>query len=512
MRTRNSILNIITSVVFTFIVGILSMFRLKYFVGYYGNEVNGFFTLSNSISLMITFVEAGMGGIFIQKMYKLLAFDDKESIVNLFYTVKRIGMVITLFIFLLAFGYSFIHVNQYQYLFGPALTILVYWLYMLPTVISYYLRIPAYVLMADQKEYIVSFFGQLGNVISYLIQIILLLRFKNLNIIVISLVMFVFSLLPLVINYWIALHKYSYLRHKPAHVVFDKDVLVKMKDCLMASVSNSIMQSVDTIMLAYCSVQSNIFRLSLISVISIYNGVILLVKNILNGFVSQVIASFGNVMHTDRKNFNFLYSAYIKISFVICTAIFACVFGAINKFNLIFYNMGDKLLPFTFVLVIVVNAVLDVIKIPLIAAPVNINGDYKFQRNLMAFEAFANVLLSYVLLMTIGEIGLFLATLIVQLISVGIVLPIKCYQIIERKYKDFFKEFCFYALMFIFLCYVNVNLIEVITIRSIITLFIAAGLLACINISLLVFLSLLKYEDFRIVVDDLVTKLYRGVA
>ena len=511
MRTKYSFLNILTAVGFSIIVGILSMFRLKYFIGYFGDEVNGFFSLSNSVSLAMTFVEAGMGGIFIQKLYGLLANDNKQGVIDLYFTVKRIALFVTLFIFTLAFVYSFIHIKQYEYLFGIPLVVIIYWLYMTPTIFSYYLRVPAYILMADQREYIVSFVGQMGNVISYLLQIIILMVFKDLHIIVISIIMFIFTLVPLLINYVIALKRYPYLRKtNVSKKYFDKDVLVKMKDCLMASISNALMQSVDSLMLAYVAVTNVSYRLSLISVISIYNGVILLVKNIVQGMVAQVIASFGNLAQSEQENFKFMYKVYIQISFAVCTAVFAAVFAVINKFNLIFYNMGSKVLPAIFVFVIIFNAFMDIIKIPLLMEPVNIRGNYKFQRNVMAIEVISNLVLSYILLQVMGEIGLFVATAIVQIVSVVFLIPRKSYADINEKYSTYLKTFAIYLSLFILISWVNLSMVNAISILNIIDFFIAAILIFLIDLSLVFFISFSLSDDFYVVVDSLVTRVYRN--
>lgn len=512
MRTKYSFLNIITAVGFSLLVGILSMFRLKFFIGYFGDEINGFFSLSNSISLAMTFVEAGMGGIFITKLYHLLANDNKQGIVNLYSTVRKVAMGVTAIIFAMVFVYSFIHTRQYEYLFGSTLVFIVYWLYMMPTIFSYYLRVPTYILMADQHEYIVSFIGQMGNVISYLLQILLLIFVPNLNILTISIIMFVFTLGPLLINHFYALHHYSYLRKmKVEKNSFDRDVITKMKDCFFSSVSNSIMQSVDTVMLAYVANESNEYRLSMISIISIYNGIILLVKNVLQGVVAQVVASFGNLAHTDKENFQYMYKVYIKISFAVCCAMFASVYAVINKFNTLFYSMGsDRLLTPVFVLVLMFNALMDIVKIPLISEPVNIRGKYNFQRNVMIIEAISNIVLSYVLLQLVGVIGLFVATAIVQIISVVILIPRETYRNLGSSFGSYLNMFGIYLILFLTQCFLSLSLIDHMVITNVFVLFIAAGIILLLNLAIIFFISFMLYSDFYVIVDGLVTKMYRN--
>ena len=114
MRTKYSLINVFTTIVFSLLTGLLSMIRLKVFISTFGNEINGFFSLSNSVSLAIIFVQAGLGAIFTQKLYALLANDEKQKIVDLYTTVKHLTVLVTALIFALSLIYSFIHVAKYS--------------------------------------------------------------------------------------------------------------------------------------------------------------------------------------------------------------------------------------------------------------------------------------------------------------------------------------------------------------------------------------------------------------
>ena len=314
MRTKYSIINSLTAVFFSLFVGLLSMYRLKVFIDVFGEPINGFFSLSNSVSLAITFVQAGLGGIFMQKLYVLLSKDDHQGIVDLFYSVNNICKIVTFLIFLISFVYSFLHISKYGYLFDGITVFLVYWLYMLPTVFSYYLRMPTFITMADQHGYIISIIGESMNIVSFLIQIVLMLLFPDLDIIVISLIIFICTMTGYIINYYISFNRYPFLKTlKPSKKYFDKDVLVKMGQSVGASLANSVMTSVDTLMLAYVAPQSTTDSLTLISVLTIYQGIISMVKSMLSNMFYQVISSFGNLFSTDFDKFKPTFYSFLKI-------------------------------------------------------------------------------------------------------------------------------------------------------------------------------------------------------
>lgn len=509
MRTKYSLINVFTTIFFSLMTGFLSMVRLKVFISTFGNEVNGFYSLSNSISLAIIFVQAGLGAIFTQKLFALLANDEKQKIVDLYTTVKRLTVGVTLLIFLLSFIYSFIHIGKYSYLFGKTITTLVYWLYMVPTVVSYYLRVPTYILVADQKGYIYSVIGESANCLSFLLQILVMLVFSSLNILVISLIMFTASMAGYFLNYHIAMRHYPYLKTiKPSSHYFDKDVPYKMAQSLGASLANSVMTSVDTMMLAYLAPQSTSSSLSLISILTIYNGIISMVKTMIQNMLYQVIASFGNLFSTDYSNFKHIFYSYLKICFVVLTSVFIVVFSVIDKFVVLFYGSEQLLLP-TFLIVIIINALLEVLQVPLLMVPVNIYGDYGYQGKILGLQAISNVILSYILLQVMGPLGLFVATLIVQFVSCLILMPLKMVSYFNDSVFGYLKIFLLYCILFGVGTWMCSEVFSHIYITSMVMWFVAAVLMMGICFMVVFFISSLFFSDVTEMVDRIVDNFYR---
>ena len=509
MRTKYSLINVFTTIVFSLLTGLLSMIRLKVFLSTFGNEINGFFSLSNSVSLAIIFVQAGLGAIFTQKLYALLANDEKQKIVDLYTTVKHLTVLVTALIFALSLIYSFIHVAKYSYLFGTVLTTVVYWLYMIPTVLSYYLRVPTYVLVADQKGYLYSVIGETANCVSFLLQIIVMLVFPSLHILVISLIVFGASMAGYLVNYHVAMNHYPYLKTmKPSKHYFDRDVPHKMAQSLGASIANSVMTSVDTMMLAYLSPQSTSSSLSLISILTIYNGIINMVKTMIQNMLYQVIASFGNLFSTDYTNFKSIFYSYLKICFILLTSVFIVVYSVIDKFVVLFYGSDQLLLP-AFLVVIIANALLEVLQVPLLMVPVNIYGNYGYQGKILGFQAISNVILSYILLQVMGPLGLFVATLIVQFISCMILMPLKMVSYFQESVTGYLKVFLMYSVLFLLGTWMCSEVFSHIYITSMVMWFVAAALMMGICFMVIFFISSLFYPDVTQMVDRIVDNFYR---
>ena len=131
----------------------IGVIKVKLFINFYGSELNG---LQVTIAQVITFLnicELAFSLAFRQLLYKPLANDDKDEILNIYHGAvkifRRAGMIVIGASLLVACVYPFFAVsplNYYQ-------TVGVFLLLALPYGISYFLMGPNLVIIADQKEY-----------------------------------------------------------------------------------------------------------------------------------------------------------------------------------------------------------------------------------------------------------------------------------------------------------------------------------------------------------------------
>ena len=415
-RVKNSMINISASIITGVIVGLLSMFRLRLFVLTFGDEINGFFNLTTSATATLNFVEAGLSTIFIQKMYTLFALERYTQIHDLYHTVRSIMKWVVIIMFGLTIGYGCLTIYQYHYLFGLTNTTIIYFLLMIPHVLSTYLGLPNCLARADQKGYIATYVIQGGLAFCYLVQIIIMVLFPSSSPMVMAWIIFILTVLPVLISRSIVKHKYQFIFDTPIeHRIDRNEIYTKMKDSFWGSLARSINLSLDNMMIAYVLPVSNTLRLGYISILSIYNGVISFVKNIVVAIVTQVNASYGNLFAKERSAAGRVFEIYFTVSCCITFIVYLSVYIVIDQFCVLFYGSNQVMEPRMLVLLII-NNILFILKYVVTMVPISVCGNFHLDRNVRLFEVLCNLVLSYLLMMLIGINGLFLGTFIAQVI------------------------------------------------------------------------------------------------
>ena len=174
MRTKNSIKNMIAAMssnIVTIIIGLVAqaMFIRILGVDYLG--LNGLFT--NIIS-MLGIVELGIGNAIIYNLYKPIADNDKESIKSLMKFYKKsyhiiagivliVGLIIIPFLPFLIEEVT-VDVN----------IILIYLLFLIDIVCSYFLSYKRSIFYAEQKNYIVNIIHIGYTIVLNLFQLLIL--------------------------------------------------------------------------------------------------------------------------------------------------------------------------------------------------------------------------------------------------------------------------------------------------------------------------------------------------
>ena len=380
---------------------------------------------------------------------------------------------------------------------------------MVPLIASNILSIPSFLLIADQHGYARSFVSETVNSISFIIQIIIMLLFPQFDVLVISLIMFVCSLGGNVLNYLLAIKHYPYIKTiNPTTDYFQWDVPQKMSQSLGASIANSVMTSVDTFMLAYCCPTTSSESLTLISVLTLYNGCISMVKNMLSNMLKQLTSSFGNLYVTCRQRFRNIFYSYLKICLLLLISVFITVNVVITRFIALFYDT-NLLLSTVFVIVIVLNALLEVLQVPLLMLPVDICGNYGYKGKVMTFEAIGNVVLSYILLYIMGPIGLFVATLIIQVLVCIIIIPVTMVKYLEDSLKQYVAIILYFSVIYLMDGIILNWIFNLININSILLWFIASGLLLILCVAVNSFISFLVYPDLFSVFKNILFTIFR---
>ena len=289
-RTEYSILNILTGVGGYFLNTVLGFVCRMVFVkclsaDYLG--VNGLFT---NILTMLSLAELGVGSAIVYALYKPLAENDEEKIASLMKLYSKAYRVIGTLIAVVGLALMpFIKlIIQEQ----PNISESIYLLYginLFNTASSYFFSYRSSLLIAAQRNYIVSGINYAITILQSVLQMVFLLKFRNyLGYLLIQTAgTFVFYIL---VSY-VATRQFPFIRKKdvkPLPKNEQKMLFSNIRDLMIYKVSSLLVNSTDNILITFFN------GLATTGIASNYT----LLVNTLNSLLSQVFngltASIGN--------------------------------------------------------------------------------------------------------------------------------------------------------------------------------------------------------------------------
>lgn len=289
-RTEYSILNILTGVGGYFLNTVLGFVCRMVFVrclsaDYLG--VNGLFT---NILTMLSLAELGVGSAIVYALYKPLAENDEEKIASLMRLYSKAYRVIGTLIAVVGLALMpFIKlIIQEQ----PNISESIYLLYginLFNTASSYFFSYRSSLLIAAQRNYIVSGINYAITILQSVLQMVFLLKFRNyLGYLLIQTAgTFVFYIL---VSY-VATKQFPFIRKKdvkPLPKNEQKMLFSNIRDLMIYKVSSLLVNSTDNILITFFN------GLATTGIASNYT----LLVNTLNSLLSQVFngltASIGN--------------------------------------------------------------------------------------------------------------------------------------------------------------------------------------------------------------------------
>lgn len=307
-RTRNATRNVIFAMMlklYQLIVPFGIRTILIYTLGMQYIGLNGLFT---SILNTLNLVELGVGSALVFSMYKPIAEHDINMICALMNFYKksyyRIGLVVAfLGIVLMPFLDIFIKSDL------PA-NINIYFLYFINlagTVSTYFLF--AYkncLFVAHQRNDINSKISIAVETIKYILQIIILILFRNYYLYVV-----VIPVCNVIINIFTAvLARKYYPEYKSKGKLSKKNIIVlneKIRALFIVKVGSVVLNSVDNIVI------SAFLGLTILGLYSNYYYIVSAVMGIVSLCTSSIVASLGNSVETESKEKN--YNDFLKLSF-----------------------------------------------------------------------------------------------------------------------------------------------------------------------------------------------------
>lgn len=476
MRKIKSLLNIIgttCSYVITVIFQFITQACIVKILGIEYSGINGLFT---NIITMLSIAELGIGTTIIFKLYEPLAKNNTEKVKSWMKFYKTCYNIVAILV--MCFGLLIIPLV-------PSIVgevsidqniILLYFISLLDTVLSYVMTYKRSLLYADQKNYIINFVHMGYTIFLNLTQILILYITKSYILFLVIKLIYRF-LENVVINLFVNKY-YPYILEKSVEIskADKRDVIKRISSIFLQKVSFVINKGVDNILI------SLYFNVQMVGYYTNYNIIVLALCQIIYQVVSSFTASIGNLLTEKDKEKN--YSIYKKINMLnsfftgVIISGFICV---ISPFISVW--VGEQyILPWYVVLAFSIYIYSDSIRrsITIFKDAAGICKEDKYMYIIMAI---LNLVASIFLCKIIGISGVILGTAISYLFLIIYSYPKFIFKpIFNKKYRFYFYDMFKYLVYIVLNSIVSISIVNTISINNYIFSILINGIISvCIS-------------------------------
>lgn len=321
-RTQYTVLNSVTSLSiqpFKVLMGFLSR---SVFIATLGLTYLSLSGLLTSILSVLSLAELGVGAAMTYSLYKPLADEDHPKVaayMQLFQKLYRyIGLAILILGTILSFFLS-------HFMRGQEVTsevIIIYFLFLINSVVSYFFVYKRTLIEADQQKYKIMILDFLVFLIGNLIQIALLLLTKNYYLYLLCTI-----LMTLVGNFLVSHvvdREYPYILESEVSEISqsEKQVFIKnIKGLVVSKLGDTVVFGTDNILM------STFIGLSVVGLYSNYTYLIGIVTGFMIMFVNAVRSSIANLVHNAQSSTERVLDFFKTYQFLLFMLVFFMSLG-----------------------------------------------------------------------------------------------------------------------------------------------------------------------------------------
>ena len=395
-RTRNSVLNMFTSVAIKALTLILSFVSRTVFIYILGAQYLGLNGLFTNILSFLALSELGLGSAIAFLLYKPIAENNVERMKVVMRFYKKCYIIVGLVILMLGcclmpFLKHLVNLDQSI----PENLYLIFFLFVLQSAVSYFFAAYKQTFVnANQKTYLLGKIEVVYTIVGCLVDIIVLFVLRN------FIAYLLFKVIVVIAKNITLSHKidnlYPFLKESTNQSLTKTEVKKVFRDVYSVSVFRLgcvLFNSVSNI------VTSAIIGTIVVGYYSNYTMIVTQVEAVMMLAFNAVAASIGNVVATESKPKQF--EVYKKIDFVTfgMTAFSSlCLLQLLNSFiKLWIGNVGHEYIMSQFVVVLIVANMYTNCSCQILDRFRNANGLFSIGRDLQVFGGIINIVLSVVL-------------------------------------------------------------------------------------------------------------------
>ncbi len=407
LRSKKALYNISASLIYQIVALICGLITPKLILDAFGSSYNGVVSSATQFLSMISILTLGIAGATRMSLYKTLAAKDTDGTSRIVKATQRymrkvaLGLVIYAGVLMLI--YPFISKNDLSHLECAILIGII----SLGSFLEYFFG-SAYgsLLMADQSEYITSFFRIMATILNTVFVFILIKLGADIFLVKLASAI-AFAITPIGLSIVV---RYRYRLNLKCKA--DMSVLSQRGSVAAHSIANIVHDNTDIVLLTL------FLDAKEISVYTVYYLVIGKIKMLMRVFTSGLEAAFGNMWakgetETLKRRFRTLEFSMFSFAMVI----FSCVGILIVDFVTLYTNSVTDVnytRPALAVTITFAEAFF-CIRQPYLTL-VQATGHYKDTRNGAILEAIINIVVSLSLVWWIGIEGVIVGTLVANII------------------------------------------------------------------------------------------------
>ena len=500
MRAENTAKNMKYSSLSQVLSLIMQFITRTVFIKVLGSEYLGINGLFSNILTLLSLADLGIGNVLIYSMYKPLANNDEEKMIELMSLYKKIYRIISIVVFsigMVILPFVNVLINE-----GTAIPNIrfIYFLYLINTVVSYLCIYKISIINADQKNYIVVIIQQTINLIANVILIISL--FITHNFIVYLVIQIAFSIFSNIIVSKKAEKMYPFIKKKNNEKLTHEEKSKIFKDTramVFHKVAGVVVNGTDNILM------SSMINLVTVGIYSNYLLIINSIKRFTVLFFTSMSSSIGNL--NVKESTGYTYDIFKKVfygNFLIYTFSSICLLCLFNPFINIW--LGESyVFDYKIVLLICMSFYVDGMRQTVLTFKDSM-GLFQKDQIKPIIEAIANLLLSIVLTIKFGVAGIILGTVLSMLfVCVGTESYVLYKYGFKKDLKEYFKLYCKYLIIGIIVFLIVSSCIKLIAGTSFIVFCVKAIVTVFLTIILLIVLTC-KTKEFKFYLNKVLKK------
>lgn len=417
-RTKRSLYTILSTSFPNLLIAIIGIFKIQVMLNSFGDVVSGFAFYVTSLSAYLMLFEGGIPTIFAYYLYEPFNKKNFENVSELINAIKikykRIFLLYLLVLMVLSLVAPLPFVDQIDYIMMVAIFLVMG----LKTFSGLFMSRFNIMFTVDQKAYIPSIITNLEILLNLIVFIVLAL--SGVGLVYILIIDLFITIISKVVIYVI------YKKNYHCYYVTDKVYPIEKMDTTplyFHALTGVIVSQTDSIII------TNFIGLAASTTFGLYNTVFSSLRQLVLPLVNVFNPGLASLYHESKQRFKEVFSTFIIWCFLVGISVSASLIISYEYFMQIW--LAQNFTMVTYLAFALSVFLFTTIIISPINALNNLHGNYRETLKFTIIEAVLNVLLSLLLLMKFGILGVILATLITSLINISL----RIHFVFERFYE-----------------------------------------------------------------------------